>query len=296
MKQIAIIGPTASGKSDVALELAVKHNAYILSIDSLSIYKEIDIASAKPAAKTLLHVKHFGINTLYLNEHFDVTTFIEYYRQAHREATKHAKNLIIVGGTSFYLKSLLTGISPLPAIDDTLKLHVKTLLQDLPRAYEELLDIDAAYMQRISPLDRYRIEKTLLIYKASGMAPSQWFAEHPAQPVITNLPIFEIEISRDVLRERITQRTHHMIRKGLIDEVALLEQKYTRTPNAMKAIGIAEVLEFLDGHCSKEVLIENIITHTAQLAKRQQTFNRSQFQQRWLFPLEHIIAKAAIYM
>ncbi len=296
MKQIAIIGPTASGKSDVALELATKHNAYILSIDSLSIYKEIDIASAKPATKTLLHVKHFGINTLYPNEPFDVAHCIDYYHQARHEAIEHAKNLIIVGGTSFYLKSLLSGISPLPKMDDALKLHVKTLLLDLPRAYEELLHIDAEYMQRINPLDRYRIEKMLLIYKASGMAPSQWFAKHPAQPVITDLPLFEIEVSREVLRERITTRTHRMIELGLLDEVAFLEQKYTRTPHPMKAIGIAEVLEFFDGYCSKEEMIQNIITHTAQLAKRQQTFNRSQFQHRRLLPLEHITVEAAIYM
>ncbi len=296
MKQIAIIGPTASGKSDVALELARNHNAFILSIDSLSIYKEIDIASAKPAPETLLHVKHFGINELFPHEHFDVTNIIDYYRHACREATQHAKNLIIVGGTSFYLKSLLSGISPLPEMSDALKLHVKTLLQDLPRAYEELLAVDTEYIQRISPVDRYRIEKMLLIYKASNMAPSQWFKEHPAKPVIADLPLFEIEVSREVLRERIVKRTHQMIAQGLIDEVARLEQQYTREPHAMKAIGISEVLAFFDGHCSKETMIENIINHTAQLAKRQQTFNRSQFKHQTLLPLKDIAAAAEKYM
>ncbi len=296
MKQIAIIGPTASGKSDVALELATRHNAYILSIDSLSIYKEIDIASAKPTPETLLHVKHFGINTLYPNEPFDVSNFITYYHQACLEAQEDAKNLIIVGGTSFYLKSLLSGISPLPKMDDALKLHVKTLLQDLPAAYAELLAIDPTSMQRISPSDRYRIEKMLLIYNASGMAPSQWFAKHPPEPIIDELPLFEIDVPREVLRQRIAKRTHQMIERGLVDEVAFLEQKYGRTPRTMNAIGIAEVLEFFDGHCSKEMMIENIITHTAQLAKRQRTFNRSQFKQKWLLPLEHITAEASKYI
>ncbi len=296
MKQIAIIGPTASGKSDVALQLAHQHHAYILSIDSLSIYKEIDIASAKPSVQTRQDVKHFGIDELYPHEHFDVSNFIDYYQQACLHAKEHNKNLIIVGGTGFYLKSLFTGISPLPLMDADLKLHVATLLQDLPAVYHELLEVDAESMQRISPLDRYRIEKMLLIYKASGMAPSQWFKEHPAQPVITDLPLFEIEVKRDTLRERIAKRTQLMIATGLIDEVAYLEQKYGRMSHAMGAIGIVEVLEFLDGYCNKETMTENIITHTSQLAKRQQTFNRSQFPRKHLLPRESLVAEAAIYM
>ncbi len=296
MKEIAIIGPTASGKSDVALTLASKHNAYILSIDSLSIYKEINIASAKPSKDELNHVKHFGINEIYPNEHFDVSNFITYYHKAKEAAVGDGKNLIIVGGTSFYLKSLLTGISELPPMDEALNLHVKALMQDSNAAYSELLSIDNEYMKNISSRDSYRIFKMMLIYKASGMAPSQWFQNHPAKPVIEDLTVFEIDVCRDVLRERIAQRTHKMVSMGLIDEVAYLEQKYSRAPNAMKAIGIIEVLEYLDGKITKDVMLELIATHTGQLAKRQQTFNRSQFKNRKLFPLEDIVKEVEVYM
>jgi len=292
MKQIAIIGPTASGKSDVALELAHKHNAYILSIDSLSIYKEIDIVSAKPSADELKSIKHFGINEINPDKHFDVSNFIEYYHRAKDAAKDNNKNLIIVGGTGFYLKSLLSGISRLPLISDDLNLHVKSLMRDIQSSYDELLHVDFETMKNIKPTDSYRIEKMMLIYKASGVPPSQWFKENPAKPVITDLPLFEIDVSRDLLRERIDKRTHKMVAMGLIDEVSFLEQKYTREPNAMGAIGIVEVLQYLDGVITKERMIELIATHTIQLAKRQQTFNRSQFTCKKLLPLQEIIAEA----
>ena len=105
-KIFAIVGPTASGKSDLALSLAQKLNSIILSVDSLAVYKEIDIASAKPSKEELSKIKHFGIDELYPNEKFSVIKFIEIFKNAKEYAKKHNKSLIIVGGTSFYLKVL----------------------------------------------------------------------------------------------------------------------------------------------------------------------------------------------
>ena len=277
MKQLAIIGPTASGKSDLGIKIAKKGNAYILSIDSLSIYKEIDIVSAKPSKEELREVKHFGIDEIWPNEHFSAEIFIRLYKEVVQKCQEDGKNLIIVGGTSFYLKSLLDGLSPLPEITQEVQKQVEKKLKKLTQIYEELLQKDPTYMQKIKPNDRYRIEKALLIYEASGITPSEWFATNPAKPIITNLPIYNIDVEREVLRERIAKRTQKMYDMGLIDEVCYLEQKYTRTPNSMKAIGIVEVLDYLDAKIDKEEMLELITTHTAQLAKRQQTFNRSQF-------------------
>ena len=279
MKQIAIIGPTASGKSDLAIEMALKHNAYILSIDSLSIYKEIDIASAKPSKDELAQIRHYGVNEIYLDVHFSVALFIELYKKVAKEAKKEGKNLIIVGGTSFYLKSLTSGLSELPTYSSTTISRVLLMLQDLPSAYEHLVNIDSDYMKSIESTDAYRIEKMLLLVIESGISPTEWFRTHPPVPIIDELDIFNIDVERALLRERIAKRTNKMADTGLIDEVAMLEHKYGRNHNAMKAIGIIEVLEYLDGDCTKEEMIENIITHTVQLAKRQQTFNRTQFEE-----------------
>jgi len=133
-------------------------------------------------------------------------------------------------------------------------------------------------MQNISQNDAYRIEKALLIYEASSLTPSEWFKQNPPKPIIENLDIYNIDVDRDVLRDRITKRTQKMLDLGLIDEVCYLEQKYTRLPHSMNSIGIVEVLEYLDAKVTKEQMLQNISTHTAQLAKRQQTFNRTQFE------------------
>ncbi len=276
-RQLAIIGPTASGKSDLAIKVAQKLNAYILSIDSLSIYKEIDIVSAKPSKEELAQIKHFGINELFVNEYFSVDIFIDLYKKVYATCKEEGKNLVIVGGTSFYLKSLLEGLSPLPPISSEHRLHVKHKLQNLQECHDFLTKIDAEHMQKITPHDKYRIEKALLIYEASQLPPSQWFKQNPPKPVITDLQIYNIDVEREVLRERIQKRTQKMYEQGLIDEVCFLEQKYTRAPHAIGAIGIVEVLDYLDGKIEKEEMLSLISTHTAQLAKRQQTFNRTQF-------------------
>ncbi len=288
MKQLAIIGPTASGKSDLALKIAEKHNAYILSIDSLSIYKEINIASAKPSHEELLHVKHFGINEITPDESFSVEIFIDIYKNAKKIAEDTGKNLVIVGGSTFYLKSLLQGLSEIPKISEEVKVEVNKMLLHVGDCHALLHNIDSEYMKNIDSNDRYRIEKMLLIYKASGLSPTKWFASHPPKPVIENLDIYNIDVSREILRERIDKRSKKMVQMGIIDEVASLEHKYTREPNSMKSIGILEVLEYLDGYVSKEKMLENISMHTAQLAKRQQTFNRTQFKDVISAPLEEL--------
>lgn len=288
MKQIAIIGPTASGKSDLALEIAQKHNAYILSIDSLSIYKEIDIASAKPSKEELASIKHFGINEIYPNENFSVDIFINIYKDALLKAKQESKNLIIVGGSTFYLKSLLQGLSEIPKIEQNIKDEVAKMLLHVRDSYELLYDLDKEYMKNIDSNDAYRIEKMLLIYKASGLTPTEWFLKHPPKPIIENLEIYNIDVERELLRARIEKRSKKMLHMGIIDEVTRLEHRYTREPNSMKSIGILEVLEYLDGLVSKERMLENISTHTAQLAKRQQTFNRTQFKDIISAPLTEL--------
>ncbi|WP_304544558.1 tRNA (adenosine(37)-N6)-dimethylallyltransferase MiaA [Sulfurimonas microaerophilic] len=278
MKQLAIIGPTASGKSDLAIKIAQKIDAYILSIDSLSIYKEIDIVSAKPSKEELSLIKHFGINELSPNEYFSVEILIKIYQDVVKRCRQDQKNLVIVGGTSFYLKSLLDGLSQLPDISEEITYKVQKKLKNLQESYECLSKIDPDYMKNIAQNDRYRIEKALLIYEASKISPSEWFKQNPPKPVIKDLEVFNIDVEREVLRERINKRTSKMAEMGLIDEVAYLEQKYTRSPNAMAAIGIVEVLDYLDGKIEKDEMIQLIAIHTAQLAKRQQTFNRTQFE------------------
>ncbi len=296
MKELALIGPTASGKSDLAIRLALEHNAYILSLDSLALYKEIDIASAKPSKEELALVKHHGIDLITPDHDFSVGTYTDIYKSLKKSCEEQDKNLIIVGGSSFYLRTLLQGLSPIPDFSDETKQTVQELLQDLPAAYALLQKVDPLYMTGIDPSDRYRIEKMLLIYIETKMPPTGYFEKFPPQPIIEELPIYEIDVSREYLKERIKLRTQKMVEMGLIDEVCDLEYRYSRLPNALKAIGIIEVFDYLDGRVSKEEMKEQSITHTAQLAKRQQTFNRTQFPSRRLLSTEDIFKEAKAFL
>ena len=277
--QTAIIGPTASGKSSLAIDVAKRHNGIILSLDSLSVYKEIDIASAKPAPSERKDIKHYGIDILYPDEHFDVTDFADIYMWARKEAQKSGKKLIITGGTGFYLKILMEGISPLPEISDDIRSRVEDMILDTKKAYEFLSKIDPDHASGIKSADRYRIEKALSIYYSTGIVPSIYFDRNPPKPIIAGeLNIYEITTDKDELRKRIISRTDQMLSSGLVDEVCMLERRYGRKPTPMKAIGIKEVLAYLDGVYDHDQMREKIITHTARLAKRQRTFNKSQFK------------------
>lgn len=273
MKELAIIGTTASGKTALSLEIANKTNSIILSLDSLCVYKEIDIASAKPTKIERGDIVHFGIDEVFPNEKFDVIEFLNLYKNAKEYAEKNMKNLIIVGGTGFYLKALVDGIS------DGLKENTN-LDKSLNDAYNLLYSLDKDYMQKIEPNDKYRVEKAYSIYKQSGLTPSQYFLKNPKIALSPNLPIFEILWEKDELINRISLRTKQMIKSGLIDETIYLEKKYTRAPNCMSSIGIVETLEYLDGKIDKKSLEDKIIQNTLKLAKRQNTFNKGQFTNR----------------
>ncbi|MDN5078800.1 tRNA (adenosine(37)-N6)-dimethylallyltransferase MiaA [Aliarcobacter butzleri] len=270
MKEIAIIGSTASGKTALSLEIASKTNSIILSLDSLCVYKEIDIVSAKPTLEERGEILHFGIDEVYPNVEFDVVCFMELYKKAKEYALRNDKNLIIVGGTGFYLKALIDGLSL--GIETKIKLDIS-----VSEAYDLLYSLDEMYMKKIEKNDKYRVEKAYAIYKQTGLTPTLYFEKNPKIPLAKDLKIFEILWEKEELKKRVASRTNTMIKSGLIDEIIYLERKYTRAPNCMSSIGIVETFEYLDGKLSKEELEEKISQNTMKLAKRQNTFNKGQF-------------------
>ena len=291
-KELALIAPTASGKTAVSINLAHKLNAVILSLDSLAVYKYIDIASAKPSLEERDGIIHFGVDNVLPNQQFDVIEFIDEYKRAKEYAIQHDKNLIIVGGTGFYLKALVDGLSVTPKISIDTVNKVQQKLLNLDDAYQELNKVDSNYMKNISKNDKYRIEKALSIYTQTGMSPTDFFNFNQPKPIIiNNINIYEIKTEVDVLRKRIEKRTIQMINNGIIDEVIYLEKEFTREPSCMGSIGIYETLDYLDGKINKDQLKEQIFIHTSQLAKRQRTFNKSQFKNIYAYSLENIEKK-----
>ena len=288
MKTIAILGPTASGKTALSIALAHEHQGIILSLDSLSIYKEIDIASAKPSLEERRGIPHFGIDELLPNEPFNVVMFFELYKKALAYAKQHNKNLFIVGGTGFYLKALMDGLSQKPLVSLHVKEKIQTHLHNLPEAYAMIEHYDSAYAHKIASTDRYRIEKWLEIFLSAHTIPSEYLVLHKNKALLEEVVLFEIETDKEALREKIALRTELMFKNGLIDEVFALENRYTRAPQCMKSIGIKEVLDYLDGKYSLKTVHEKITTNTTQLAKRQRTFNASQFPEHTKEPAEKL--------
>lgn len=286
MKTIAILGPTASGKTALSIDLALAYNAVILSLDSLSIYTHIDIASAKPTLMERQGVVHFGIDVLLPNEHFDVTMFFELYTQAKAYALSHKKNLIIVGGTGFYLKAMMEGLSLRPELSLHVKKQIAQHLVDLEASYALICEHDPLYAHKIASNDRYRIEKWLEIFLSTQRIPSEYLTSAKQPALLNDASLFEIETPKDILLQRVQKRTRLMFEQGLIEEIFHLEKNYSRAPQCMKAIGIKEVLDYFDGLYTLTSLEEKIATHTLQLAKRQRTFNASQFPPHIKAPLE----------
>lgn len=290
---IAILGGSGSGKSALGLELAQKLHCDIFSLDSLSIYQEFDIVSAKPSPKELSQIPHYGINILKPNEKNNAMLFRNLLFEAIEQSKqKRHSSLLIIGGSSFYLKSILEGLSPHPHLNIEQSQNIAQKIKFLPDLYQFLRQIDPDY--NIHPNDTYRLHKALEIYFSTQIPPTQYFAKYPKESFPYPIEKYAIKIDRETLRDRIIQRTQKMLNQGLLHEIESIFTKYDYLIQPSNAIGVRESIEYLtqtplevlqdktppgNPIIAKNIqeLCDLISTHTAQLAKRQTTFNRTQF-------------------
>lgn len=270
----AIIGTTASGKSALAIKIARKFNLKIFSLDSLSVYKGIDIASAKPCSADLQAICHYGINVLNPSQKCNAGIFLNLLREILKR--ENPQKMLIVGGTSFYLKSIIEGLSITPKVSEIALRFIDKIAQNKAQSYALLQRIDKDFADKISASDSFRITKGLQIYFATHQSPSAFFAQNPRQKLPFNIKIFELIKERETLRKDIEIRTERMFESGLIDEVRSLRQNFPHS-QALKAIGIKEIIAFLEGKTTQDDAKCAIIKNTMALAKRQRTFNRTQF-------------------
>lgn len=272
---LALVAPTASGKTELAIELATALDAEIFSIDSLSIYKHINIASAKPSQKALSQIPHHAINVLEPSEHCSAEVFCTLFAQALQACQKEF--LLIVGGSGFYLSCLYEGLSAMPRLSQEEQVGIEERIRNLASPYAFLADIDPQSAQSIAPSDTYRVQKLLSIYFATQLAPSVYFATHTRSPLIPKPPIYTIHTPKPELHARIEARTKAMLDSGLLDEARFLLENYGRSIQPFKAIGLKECLDYFDGELESSELEPLIATHTRQLAKRQATYIRAKF-------------------
>ena len=265
--ELAIIGTTATGKSDLAIKVAREFNAVILSLDSLCLYKEIDIASAKPNKDELELVSHFGVDLVMPDMDFCVGDFIDEYKKAKLYAQQNNSMLIITGGSGFYLKSMLSGLSPQI---EPLKIEISD-----DEIWNLAVEIDKEFCAKFSKNDKFRLHKWYQIYTQTNEIPTQWLRLNTGEPIIKNLTIYELVWDKFELIERIKTRTKNMLENGLIDEARYLFGRYDSALKPLNSIGLKEAKDYLDGKINLNELNDLITIHTTQLAKRQRTFNKS---------------------
>lgn len=299
---VFIMGPTASGKTDLAIEL-VKHYPFeIISVDSALIYKDMNIGTAKPTKEELAVAPHHLIDFLDPAQSYSTAAFRADALQV--MADIHARNKIplLVGGTMLYHRSLLYGLSELPKADEAIraKLQAEAEVHGAEFMHQKLTAIDPQAAKKIHPNDPQRVQRALEVYEITGKSMTQLQQENRAEalPWDTYKIIIAPE-SRDLLRERIAIRFKQMIEQGFIEEVQGLFKRgdLDLSLPSMRAVGYRQVWEYLQGKMNKEQMIERGITITRQFAKRQMTWLRREEDAVWIATeADDIFAQAVNYL
>ena len=290
-KIIVICGPTASGKTALSIQLAKKINGEIVSADSMQIYKDMDIGTAKPSIEEMDGVKHYLIDNVSPTIRYSVANYKKDALNAIEEILKKGKTPIIVGGTGLYVDSLVNGIE----YDDLeIDLEYRHQLEreaeekGLEELYNKAIQIDAEAMKKISPNDRKRILRVLEIYHSTGKTKTEQEIESREKENPYEYVVFAINMDREKLYERINKRVDIMIENGLVDEVKSLINKYDELPTAIQGLGYKEVVSYLNNEITYEKMIEKIKQETRRYAKRQLTWFRRNKQIIWLDGLENM--------
>lgn len=279
-KVVIITGPTASGKSGLAIELAKKIDGEIISADCIQVYKELNIGSAKVTNEEMQGIPHYLIDIVEPNKEFNVSDFIKLAENYIKDIFKRKKIPIIVGGTGLYIKALVEGYS-LNAVEKDIKFreYLNKLLETNGKEYlyQMLKEKDYDKASKININDTVRIIRALEIIKNGNQKIENKKLDY-------DFNIFAINFDRELLYDKINRRVDVMIKEGLIEEVKTLKEKYNLTKNSqsMKGIDYKETLDFLDGKISKDELISLIKQKTRNYAKRQITFIKGIKNVIWL--------------
>lgn len=294
-KVIVICGLTASGKTSLSIEVAKKIDGEIISCDSMQIYKEMNIGTAKPTVEEMQGIPHYMLDFVLPSERYSVADFKEAATDRIEDILKREKVPIIVGGTGLYVDALTKNITyPEIEIDLEYRKQLEELIKEngLESLYEEAKKIDEKAMQTISKNDKKRIMRVLEIYHQTGKTKTQLESESRLTPPPYEYIVFAINMEREKLYERINKRVDIMIDQGLIEEVEALTKKYEEFPTAMQGLGYKEVVSYLKKEITKEEMIEKLKMETRRYAKRQLTWFRKDENIKWidgLAPLEQNI-------
>ena len=281
---LAIVGPTASGKTSLALSVAENYDAEIVSADSRQIYRYFDIGTAKPSVRERTLVKHHFVDVLEPSSEFNAGQFGADARKVITEILRKGKLPVLVGGSGLYVKAALDGLFDGPGKDPEIRMMLEAQLQaeGLEALLNTLRSVDPRTLERMKEITPRRVIRALEVYRITGRPISEFHSDEKTSP---GFEAYQVGLlwDRAELYERINGRVEAMIESGLEDEVrTLLSKGYDRHLNVLNTVGYKEVLDFIEGVYSREKMIELIKRNTRRLAKRQMTWFRRDQRIRWM--------------
>jgi len=289
---ILIAGPTASGKSAYAIKLARQYDGMVINTDSMQVYRQLQIVTARPDAQQELQCPHLLYGHRDGWQPYSVASWLGEAAKALEQAKQANKTPIFVGGTGLYFKALTEGLSPVPALDPDIRQKWREFMlaqsghdEDGPQAlYQELLKRDPAAAQQLRPSDHQRLIRALEVIDSTGKSILEWQAKDKGRALIGGHNVKKILLmpERSQLHHRINQRFDQMVNIGALEEVkALLEYNVAASQPIMKAIGVPQFAKVLCGEASMEEAVEKAKAATRQYAKRQSTWFNNQFDEEW---------------
>jgi len=283
---IAIMGPTASGKTGLALDIAAKVESEVISVDSALVYKGMDIGTAKPTQEEQAGVVHHLIDIIDPAQSYSVSQFVNDTNALIGDILARGKVPILAGGTMMYFNALINGISPLPKSDEKIRDEITQQAQRLgwSKLHDELRGVDPISGERIHPNDPQRITRALEVYRSTGKTLTHW-QQQEGEKCPYNIAQFAIApVERAVLHERIATRFDLMLEQGFENEVVKLYERSDLHEDlpSIRSVGYRQMWQYLDGQLSYAEMRERGIIATRQLAKRQLTWLRGWEQVTWL--------------
>ena len=274
-KVVVIGGPTASGKSALASQLALEKNGMILNGDSLQVYAGLEILTDQPSLQAQREIPHRLYGFVDPTQNFSVGLWLSSVLKEIEESLQRGHLPIVVGGTGLYLKTLLQGITPVPSLDPQIRKELQERGYTQEALYRELQTVDEVWSTHIHPHDRQRTLRGLEVYYGTGIPLSEWQAKKPT-PFPYDFETILVMPSKEDLRAKIAERIEKIVEKGVLEEISAV-LPLPPSPTALKAIGLREFGAFIKGECSLEQAKELTFIHTCQYAKRQRTWFRHQF-------------------
>lgn len=295
---IAVVGPTAAGKSAAALAIAAEHGGEIVSCDSLQVYRGLDVGSAKATPAERAAVPHHMLDVVAPDAHFSAADYARLARAAIGDIHARGRLPVVVGGTGLYLRALLEGLFEGPSRDARLRERLEALAERYgdARLHRLLARVDPAAATRIPPRDRLRVVRALEVYRATGRPMSAHHSERAESLDVPHL-VLGLDPGREALRSRIEARAAAMLAAGLVDEVrALLGRGYAAELRPLQAIGYRQAVAIVRGELDPESGRRDIVAATMRYAKRQRTWFRHQVSAAWFADPDALRAAARAWL